>query len=76
MEERWGLLGTLVAFVLPLILVVTTFFVFNARLDREEWAGLLAVGSLVPYYMAVYLLRDRFARMVTFYARPLVKEGA
>lgn len=76
MEERWGLLGTLVAFVLPLLLVVTTFFVFNARFDREEWAGLLAVGSLVPYYMAVYLLRDRFARMVTFYARPLVKEGA
>lgn len=76
MEERWGLLGTLVAFVFPLVLVVSVFFVLVPRFSREEWAGLLAVGTLVPYYMLVYLLRDRFARMVTFYARPLVKEGA
>lgn len=76
MEERWGLLGTLVAFVVPLVLVVTVFFATRPHVGREEWAGLLAVGSLVPYYLGIYRLRDRFARLVTFYARPLSKEGA
>lgn len=76
MEERWGLLGTVVAFVLPLLLVVTVFFVSRPWFGREEWAGLVAVASLAPYYLLIYRLRDRFARMVTFYAQPLAKEGA
>ena len=72
MEERMGWLGVLVGFVLPLILMVAVLFLVRARVAREEIAGLTALLSLVPYYIAVHAARDHFARIVHFTVQ---KEG-
>lgn len=70
MDERMGWLGVLVGFVLPLILVVATLFALRGVVPREEVAGLIALGALVPYYGAVHHFRGYFDRVVQFRARP------
>ena len=75
MEERWGLLGTLFAFLLPFLVVVSVFFATRSSVAREEYAGLIAIASLVPYYLMLYRFRSRFAQLVTFSAQPIAKEG-
>ena len=75
MEERWVVLGTVFAFVLPFLVVVSVFFGIRPSVAREEYAGIGAIAALVPYYLLLYGARNRFARFVTFFARPAPKEG-
>ncbi|POR00989.1 hypothetical protein AU468_08950 [Alkalispirochaeta sphaeroplastigenens] len=66
LEERIGWIGVAVGFVIPLVLVVTVLFSLTRVVSREEFAGLGAVASLVPYYALVYAFRGFFARIVRF----------
>lgn len=80
MAERYGWLGVLFAFVLPLLIVTGTLFGAAPRLGSEEAAALLGMGALVPYYFLLYTARHYFARTVRFEAHPstggtALKEG-
>ena len=70
MEERYGWLGVACAFVIPLIVVVATLFGTADILGSEELGALVGIGALVPYYGALYGMRNRFARIVRFEATP------
>ncbi len=59
-----GWFAVTVAFVLPFLLLVTTFFTLEARGLGELGAGLAALGVLLPYYLLVYMQRNRLARFV------------
>ncbi len=76
MDARNGMLGVLVSYVVPLVLVVAVLFGVRPHVERESWAGLLAIASLVPYFGLIYLARGIFARVIEFRATPLEKEGA
>jgi sigma-E factor negative regulatory protein RseC len=75
MEERWGVLGTVLAFVVPLAVVVATYFGTTASGARDEIGGLLAVAMLIPYYFVLSRFRGQLQTLVTFIARPTAKEG-
>lgn len=71
MKERYGWIGVLFAFVLPLVIVVGALFGFRAPFRSEELAALAGIGLLIPYYGALYLTRDLFIRTIRFDAYPL-----
>ena len=78
MEERYGWLGVLFAFVLPLIIVVAALFALRRPLGSEELSALAGLFLLVPYYGILYLTRDYFKKTIRFDAIPLPtlqKEG-
>ncbi len=78
MEERFGWLGILFAFVLPLWVVVTALFALRGVFGSEEAAALAGIAMLVPYYGLLYLSRDYFKKIIRFDAIPiraLHKEG-
>lgn len=56
-----------IGFVLPFLLMVFTLIVAILVTGSELKAGLLSVGVLVPYYLVVWMLRDRIGRQVSFY---------
>ncbi len=59
-----GWFAVIVAFLLPFVLLVSTFFGLEAGGAGELGAGLAALGILPPYYLFVYTQRTRLARFV------------
>lgn len=55
-----------IAYGLPLILVVVTLIVVLQCFHSEGLAALAALVVLIPYYIGVYLLRNKIARKVRF----------
>ncbi|MFW6228263.1 MAG: SoxR reducing system RseC family protein, partial [Alkalispirochaeta sp.] len=60
------------AFLVPLLLVVTTLFLLRKPFGSEELAALAGLGTLVPYYGVLYLTREYFIKTIQFSASPIV----
>ncbi|MBP1542126.1 MAG: SoxR reducing system RseC family protein [Prevotella sp.] len=54
------------AFGLPLLLMLVVLVVLLQMSAREEWAVLGAIAILAPYYVGLYLFRDRLREQLTF----------
>ncbi|MDR3260705.1 MAG: SoxR reducing system RseC family protein [Tannerella sp.] len=61
-----GMQAVLLAYVFPLLLVVTAL-ALGARLTGSELTGgLTGLGVLLPYYGLIYLMRDKLKRKFVF----------
>ena len=56
----------LLGFGVPFLLLVCVLMIALRFTVDEGVAALLALGSLVPYYFALWLLRDRIQRGISF----------
>lgn len=65
-EFGLGLRATLWAYAMPLVLLMAVLVVVSRLTGSEGWGALVALVSLVPYYIMLYLLRDRLQRRFTF----------
>lgn len=59
MEEKKGVLAVFLAYLLPFFIVFLTLLIVLALTKKEVVSGVLAVGSLVPYYLILWVLRDK-----------------
>ena len=57
----------LLGFGVPFLLLVCVLMIALRFTDNEGLAALLALGSLVPYYCVLWLLRDRIQRSISFH---------
>ncbi len=64
-KTSMGLKAVLFAFVIPLILILFTLFIFK----NEGIASVISLMLLVVYYLALYLLRNWFKKKFTFEIR-------
>lgn len=66
-KTSMGYKAILWAFLLPVILLVTVLFVSQSLWEMTDTqAALTAIISLIPYYLALYLLRGRMEQTFTF----------
>ena len=56
----------LLGFGVPFLLLVCVLIIALRLTASEGVAALVALGSLVPYYFALWLLRDRIQRGISF----------
>ena len=57
----------LIGFLFPLFMIVF-LIVFSKFLGKtDDVAALLALGSLIPYYIIVWLFRNKIAQKITFH---------
>jgi sigma-E factor negative regulatory protein RseC len=68
MEERLGWLAIFYGFVLPLIVMVAVLIMVSAGGGSETEAALLGIGSLLPYYLLLYLFRQKIEKDFIFRA--------
>ena len=59
-------MAVLLGFCLPLLIMVAVLMVVLWQSHDEGTAALASVLVLAPYYMALWILRDRVSRQVTF----------
>jgi sigma-E factor negative regulatory protein RseC len=65
-RSSMGLFAVILAFAVPLLLVVFTLVAGIALSGSEVVGGLTGLSVLVPYYLILYLLRDKIKRKIKF----------
>ncbi|MBR4157098.1 MAG: SoxR reducing system RseC family protein [Bacteroidales bacterium] len=50
------------AYLIPVIILVSMIFILNALKFDEGINALLSIGSLIPYYLIIFLFRDKLKR--------------
>jgi sigma-E factor negative regulatory protein RseC len=65
-KNSMGLRATFIAFVLPLILMLAALAIASAMALSEQHAALISLSTLIPYYLGLYLFRNRFKQTFTF----------
>lgn len=69
-EESVAWLSILFSFVLPFLVVSTSFFTIYFQTGNDIVAGTVALAILPAYYLLVYFFRERLAGKVRFTALP------
>ena len=70
-QSSLGLQAVLLAFVLPLIIVVAAIVAGNYLQWDETTSGLTGLLLLVPYYSILYFLREKLKRKFIFTLKKL-----
>lgn len=65
-ELSMGMKAVLLAFILPLLLLVVAMFVWMEVLADELYASLCTLAILVPYYYVLWLNRERLKKQFSF----------
>ena len=47
------------AYVIPVIILISMIFILNSFKFDEGINALISIGSLIPYYLILFLLRDK-----------------
>lgn len=66
MKRSLGLRATLIAYIIPLIIIISSLFVLTAFELNELFVGLFTLLVLVPYFFLVYHYRESLKNTFTF----------
>jgi positive regulator of sigma E activity len=66
MEEKLGRVALFYGFMLPFLVMVAVLFTLSGMGHNEAKAGLLALASLVPYYLFLFLFRKKVEKDFVF----------
>lgn len=65
-QNSMGLLAVLLAFVIPFLLILLTLFVLRNLVASDSVAGLIALGTLVPYYIILSFFNKQLKSKLKF----------
>ena len=66
MNAENGRKAVMMAFVYPFILMVAVLMIILWMTDNEGLAAMMGIAVLIPYYVIIYLLRDKIAHKFNF----------
>jgi sigma-E factor negative regulatory protein RseC len=66
LQQSLGFKALLWGYVVPFLVVLTGLFVLSSLTNNEVIAGVGALSLLVPYYIALYLLKERIKKVFSF----------
>ena len=66
MKRTMGWKATLLGYVIPFILVLTTLLILSSLQIHEVIVGLGSLGILIPYFITLYLNRERLRNTFSF----------
>ncbi|GAB4326084.1 MAG: SoxR reducing system RseC family protein [Bacteroidales bacterium] len=66
MRRNLGLKAVLLGYLLPFIILLVTMITVREVTGSDGWAGLSALGVLIPYYLVLSLFRKKVNRTFTF----------
>lgn len=66
MSRSMGFTALFFGYVLPFFVLLITLLIMVLLSMTELTAGLTAIGTLIPYYLAIYLCRNRLSKKFMF----------
>jgi len=70
LRKSLGAKAVLLAYVVPLCILVVSLAVLISLSLNEGLAAMIAIGLMIPYYVVLYLVRDRLKRSFDFRIQP------
>ncbi len=64
--RRTGLRAVAYGYFYPFLVLMTILIILTAMGVSELQAGIWSLASLVPYYLVIYILKDRISNSFTF----------
>lgn len=69
MQQQSGTLAVVLGYIVPFLLVVSVLIAFTAFGFSEGIAGLISLAILIPYYLLVYMFREKVGKRFAFYIK-------
>lgn len=66
MQKSLGGKAVFLGYLLPFLILIGTLILVLSLSGNEGLAGLSAIGILIPYYLGLYLLRNKLKRTFSF----------
>lgn len=66
MDQSMGIDAVLMSYFLPLLAVIILLIILVSFSVPELLAGLLSIAVLIPYYIVLYLFRNKIDKRFTF----------
>jgi len=71
-NESLGYRALFLGYVLPFILILFLLIILSNYGADEGEAGLISLGALVPYYLIIFIFRNRLKKTFTFSIKKLI----
>ncbi|MBN2173380.1 MAG: SoxR reducing system RseC family protein [Bacteroidales bacterium] len=71
MEKTQGSKAVLLGYFLPFLILLSSLIITTNLMVDEGLSGLISIGILVPYYLVLYLNRDKLKKKFIFKIRGL-----
>lgn len=68
LEEKLGWVALLYGIVIPFIILVSVLFILSLLGKSESFSAVVAILSLVPYYIILHYMSDRIEKKFRFKA--------
>jgi positive regulator of sigma E activity len=69
LEQNQGFKAVWYGYGLPLLILLAVIFTLYGITGRDAFSALIGLGSLLPYYLIIYLLRKKITRSIQFKLR-------
>lgn len=66
-----GFKALLFGYLLPFLAVISTLIISISITGNEGLSGILALGILVPYYIILFLFRNKMKKILQFEIKPI-----
>lgn len=71
LDKSRGMLAMILGYILPFILMMIVLVISSQVSGNEVLSGLLSIGILLPYYLILYLIRNKLKQKFTFTLKQL-----
>ena len=71
LRSAQGMNAIFLGYVLPFIVLLITMIVTSALTNNEGIIGIAALVSLIPYYLILYLYRNKIKKSFSYVVQPL-----
>ncbi|MCF6366243.1 MAG: SoxR reducing system RseC family protein [Bacteroidales bacterium] len=65
-KQSLGFRALFIGYILPFLVLLVTMIIMLSFTENELFAGLVALGALAPYYLVVYLTKDKLKKTFSF----------
>ena len=72
MEQSLGLKAVFFSYFLPFIILLISLIILMEISKNELFSGLLSIAILIPYFIVLYMLRDKFQKIFKFRIEKIV----
>jgi sigma-E factor negative regulatory protein RseC len=66
LQKSLGTKAVLLAYIVPLFILVLSLAILTSLSLNEGLAAMISIGLMVPYYLILYLLKDRLKKSFDF----------
>lgn len=66
LKQSHGYKAVLMGYVIPFVVVLASLIVLTSLNIPEGQAGLISLATLIPYYVGLFLTKDKISKQISF----------